>query len=261
MNFWKCFKRRCGVIYVAEFITCWSLYLAMKSLQRYSKTGLGVKCGFKLFSKFIPFWKRRLPNRLLCCALCLLWPSVIFSHVFHGSSVPAQFPDFLSRLLVMVMYQLLPCLKISENLICYQAGEKLLSCDITIIASLHFVFRLQECATQFRRIKVFPYVFCAKICRAGTFFYQYLPTVHFTTEQHSLLLSDNSKLCISQLWLESAVKCRVLTCPKESSGQLRISNWCGIAGTPGKPPLTWSRAQQSWEISPLCVSQLSSNTS
>ena len=102
-----------------------------------------------------------------CCGQALSSATCSMDPVFQRSS---QISRLDSWSWWMVMYQLLPCLKISENLICFQAGEKLLSCDITIIASLHFVFRLQECATQFRRIKVFPYVFCAKICRAGTFF-------------------------------------------------------------------------------------------
>ena len=95
------------------------------------------------------------------------------------------FPDCFPPLLVMVMYQLLPCLKIFEHLICYQAGEKLLSCDITIIASLHFVSQLHlSILCQNLQSWAF-FINISQLCvlQLSSIFFSFrqLKTMHFTT--------------------------------------------------------------------------------
>ena len=157
------------------------------------------------------------------------------------------FPDCFPPLLVMVMYQLLPCLKIFEHLICYQAGEKLLSCDITIIASLHFVsqLHLSILCQNLQSWAFFINISQQCVLQLSSIFFSFrqLKTMHFATltrvscEMQSFDLSKKNPAAnwgVKMVW-----HCR--------------NSW--------QTSLTWRRAQLSWDISPLCVSQLSSITS
>ena len=109
-------------------------------MQRYSKTRAVGQRFFDTFRKVLLILKAEAsPQAIVLCTLS----GQMLSLSTCSMDPVSQFSDFLRPLLAMVMYQLLRRLKIFEYIIRYQAGEKLIYCDDTIIASLHFVSQLK----------------------------------------------------------------------------------------------------------------------